>query len=365
MNIVETTSTQIHQQYALSDIRMLFNELNLPLGTQSFFLSEHWFVSWLSNKNVQPKLITFRQNETTIGFVFLGKQSAWYGDTYYLNQTGLQQYDQMWIEHNDIICHEQHYSQCRQALLNLLSQTKNFHRLVVSLTPSHTWESDQTFIWSYVCEQVPYIDLKGLQKDQISMGKWLSKNTRSSINRASNYIKKQHGELSISKIADPLASLTKDIAPLHIAQWQATDAGSGFTNVNFVSFHQQLCTLNAGNYQVEILQISAGEQILGYLYMMLSHKTVYFYLSAINYDDDDNRYKPGMVMHKLAIEYYAALGFERYDFLAGRARYKTSLSTHRYPLYTIHIANNGLKHRILFTLNGIAKRLKQFKTGRK
>ncbi|WP_371192505.1 GNAT family N-acetyltransferase [Glaciecola sp. SC05] len=364
MDIVENLTTQIHQTYSLDDVRQLFRDVEAPAGMRSIFTSEQWLVAWLKCADAMPALITFNNEGETIGFAFLGKQTAWYGDTYYLNQTGISEYDQMWIEHNDIICSETWLPQCRYSLLQALSHTENFHRLIISLCPSMQWDAEHTFLWSIDTAQVAYVDMSLIQNSSDGMAKLLSKNARSGINRSKNYIQKNHGDIAFDVVDNPIDTLQQKAAPLHVAQWRDTDSGSGFSNPHFVDFHKQLCGNNCENYRTEVLHFKAGEQDLGYLYMMLSHKTVFFYLSAINYNDDDNRYKPGLVMHKLAIEHYANLGYERYDFLAGYARYKETLSTHHYPLYTLHIANSALKHRILFGVNRAVKRFTQFKDSR-
>lgn len=359
MNIVDTVSTQIHQHYSLSYVHELFQGIVESDSANSIFMSEQWFSAWLNCLKSLPMLVVFSSVDNAVGFAFLGKQNAWYGDIYYLNQTGSPKYDQMWIEHNDIISSEQWLAPCRLALLNSLSKLKKFHRLVVSLSPCNEWQSEHTFLWSEGIEQVAFVNAALIADKPDGMATLLSKNTRSAINRARNYIQKEYGDIRI-ECADNLSDILKNnIAPLHIAQWQNTESGSGFSNPHFVDFHDNLCNNGNDAHRVEILQFSAGERDLGYLYMMLSHKQVYFYLSAINYQNQDNRYKPGMVMHKLAIEHYAALGYQTYDFLAGHARYKESLSTDHYPLYTLHIANKAWPHRLLYKANQLVKRFTQ------
>lgn len=145
--------------------------------------------------------------------------------------------------------------------------------------------------------------------------------------------------------------LTSDIAPLHIQQWASTEHGSGFSNPVFAEFLQLLCCEDNDDCKCEVLTFSAGELVLGHLFNIISDNAVYFYLSAINYADSDNKYKPGMLIHRLAIEHYGERNMSKYDFLAGQARYKESLSTHSYPMYTIHLAKNTWTHRLLYQLN--------------
>jgi CelD/BcsL family acetyltransferase involved in cellulose biosynthesis len=289
----------------------------------------------------------------------LGKQSAWYGDTYYLNQSGNAQDDQMWIEHNDVVCADQHKAPCRAALLLTLQQLPRFHRIVISLSESADWPTDGLFTWSKEETPVAYVDLQHLTAKALAYEATLSKNTKSAVRRAAKYIENTHGKITTVLKTEALSSLlTKDIAPLHIQQWGSTEHGSGFSNPVFSEFLHLLCKEDTQSCKCEVLSFSAGELVLGYLFNIVRHNTVYFYLSAINYADSDNKYKPGMLIHTLAIEHYRQRNMSKYDFLAGKARYKESLSTHSYPMYTIHLAKNTWTHRLLYQLNQVINTIK-------
>jgi CelD/BcsL family acetyltransferase involved in cellulose biosynthesis len=129
------------------------------------------------------------------------------------------------------------------------------------------------------------------------------------------------------------------MAKLHIKQWGGHSFGSGFSNKRFVDFHRNIMTQGIGQ-TAHVAKYTAGDQLLGYLYYFTFGTTVYFYLSAINYANHNNKYKPGLVMHKLAMEDFMHQGFSSYDFLAGKARYKTSLSNQEYLLYNVKIYSN-------------------------
>jgi CelD/BcsL family acetyltransferase involved in cellulose biosynthesis len=65
---------------------------------------------------------------------------------------------------------------------------------------------------------------------------------------------------------------------------------------------------------------------IGCLYNFLFRGRVYAYQSGLAYSPD-NRLKPGLVSHDEAMELNRKAGARVYDFLAGEARYKASLST--------------------------------------
>lgn len=350
---------KITDVFDLSEVERLYDSLSTQLPSHSFFLSKSWIISWLQVITTPISLVVFYSNEQPIGFAFLGKQSKWYGDTYYLNQSGNAKDDQMWIENNDIIVPQAFKHHCRIALLQTLQQTPRFHRIVLSLVASKNWPTDHLFTWAAEQSSVSFVNLQALQNNEKNFETTLSKNSKSAVRRAAKYIEKQYGEITMRMRHDNLHELLQqELAPLHIKQWQNTAHGSGFENPVFTKFLALLSKSNAPECRCEVLSFHAGDKTLGYLFNIISHNEVYFYLSAINYADADNKYKPGMVIHKLAIEHYARLNYSKYDFLAGAARYKESLSTDTYTMYTIELAKNSWMHRLLFKVNRLLQLLK-------
>jgi CelD/BcsL family acetyltransferase involved in cellulose biosynthesis len=91
-----------------------------------------------------------------------------------------------------------------------------------------------------------------------------------------------------------------------------------------MEFHRALVSRAWPEGGVELLRIRAGEKPIGYLYNFLWRGWVGYYTSGFVYTDD-NRLKPGLVAHWLAIERHLAAGARIYDFMAGESRYKASL----------------------------------------
>jgi CelD/BcsL family acetyltransferase involved in cellulose biosynthesis len=79
---------------------------------------------------------------------------------------------------------------------------------------------------------------------------------------------------------------------------------------------------------VELLQLAAGSQIQGYLYNFHYAGMVCNFQSGFAYDDD-NRHRPGLLAHAMAITQAQRSGMLVYDFLAGDAPYKARLGSQR------------------------------------
>ncbi len=321
--------------YTDADIQQLYADTFPTPALDNFFLSEHWIRNWLACAKLTPKLLTFRYNNDIVGFVFIGKRSSILGDHYYLNQTGNEKDDQIWIEYNDVIC-ASHHQECRLALLEYIaSQPRSYQFIGINQTTDN-WLSPKWLEWS---TQTMH-SYKTNIDSTTPIGSHFSKNTKSQISRSVRFIEQEYGEISYAWIThSEIEGTLEQMAKLHIKQWGGHSFGSGFSNKRFVDFHRNIMTQGIGQ-TAHVAKYTAGDQLLGYLYYFTFGTTVYFYLSAINYANHNNKYKPGLVMHKLAMEDFMHQGFSSYDFLAGKARYKTSLSNQEYLLYNVKIYSN-------------------------
>jgi len=126
--------------------------------------------------------------------------------------------------------------------------------------------------------------------------------------------------LEVAENADEALSFFDAMSDMHQRTWHDRDGEGAFS----VAFHKRLIETCYPKGRVELLRLSAGETVIAYLYNFIDGKTVRYYSSGFLYEAD-NRLKPGMVAHTLCIEHYLATGMDRYDFMAGEARYKTSL----------------------------------------
>jgi CelD/BcsL family acetyltransferase involved in cellulose biosynthesis len=129
---------------------------------------------------------------------------------------------------------------------------------------------------------------------------------------------------------------------------------SGFKNPHFVDFHHRLIEQNFDNNQVNLFKLKAGDTTLAILYFLLDGETAYFYLQGVNYEEN-GKFKPGLIAHTLAIEYFIGKGYLFYDFMGGKSQYKTQLSSHTTDLTTLLIQ----RPKTIFQLENMARNIKQ------
>lgn len=159
----------------------------------------------------------------------------------------------------------------------------------------------------------------------------LSANTRQQLRRSRRLAEQQLGPLAIDRAVDTEQALGwfDATAPLHRARWagpSGSPSASGFDNPAFVAFHRRLIGLGFAEGMIDYLRVRAGDTPLAYLYNFVAGGRVQFYLSGVDHTIDPSM-RPGLLAHWCAIEHALAKGGRAYDFLAGDARYKRSLST--------------------------------------
>lgn len=299
-----------------------------------FFLSSAWISSWLEAFSPLASVVYAKVESKVVGLgIFTVTKQRRHGfiapRTLRLHQTGIESEDQIWIEYNDFLLlkgNEQIISKAMQSYLTqqfdgwdewstgAMDEHSTLHTLAKQFYPKEVWRSRHYGK-----------DLALLRSENQTYRQTLSKNTRYQISRTEKAYK-QRGEIRL-EVANTMAqslSFFEEIAPLHQARWASLQS-SGFDNPNFVRFHQLLIEKAWESSQVELVRLLVDDKPVGYLYNFLYKRRVYFYLSAFVYEDDQ-KIKPGLLMHCLCIEKYTSQDMDYYDFMGGDMRYKRSLA---------------------------------------
>lgn len=355
------------QALSLPEIALIWQDLEHE--STSFFLSWSWIGTWLMTLSDPVHVFVFYRNDNLqkpIGICIAGEvEMSGFGvgcKQLFLNQSGKQPLDQAWIEYNDILANEHDAQECRSAWIQHCFNHDNMDCVIINTSPiaSQHWSDNGLF---KIDQEIVLGFAKHLSSDFADLTTLLSsfsKNRRAQIKRAIRFIETQYGDIVISKRTgkDALTHITP-LGELHKSRWGESEYGSGFDNPKFVEFHQQLLLLEHPNQDIHLLEFTAGTTNLGYLYNFQYNGKVYFYLSGVNYVSADNKCKVGLVMHALAMQYYAGLNCSIYDFLGGASAYKTSLSDHQYHFYSTHLSRNSMSYQIKRSLHKMQQLLIQ------
>jgi CelD/BcsL family acetyltransferase involved in cellulose biosynthesis len=181
----------------------------------------------------------------------------------------------------------------------------------------------------------------------------LSGSTRYHLRRSWRSYEQGGGTLMVRQAADVAEGLRflDALAALHQASWIARGHPGAFAQPAFRAFHRALVQRGLPQGEVELLRISVvgntHTQIIGYLYNLRWRDRLYSYQSGFDYPGAAVHQSPGLTCHHAAIAAAIASGARSYDFMAGAARYKTSLSNAAVDLHWLDLARPAMLHGLL------------------
>ncbi len=203
-------------------------------------------------------------------------------------------------------------------------------------------------------QPAPYIDFTHIAPDANAFLAGLGPNTRYQLRRSARRYAAQ-GPLSVHRAANiaEAQDMLDELARLHQISWVERGRSGAFANPYFRKFHRELITRAMSRGEVDLLRISAGPQLIGCLYNFRFDGGVLAYQSGFNYPAAGPHQKPGLTSHHLAIDMYRAEGEQRYDFLAGEERYKSSLSNASTTLHWFDVVPTWSPRGVITRLLGM------------
>lgn len=312
----------------------------------SFFLSSHWLAAceqtWEGHCCFDK--IELRDNHRALGLVLIGagteiRHSILESRVIAINESTDQDFDEVTIELNGFYnTNRSNFQDSFSALLSNLLQQPNWDELRFSgliegdgLTAARI--AKDLGLNTRVFRRRPSYSIDLCTVRNQFRGDYLatrSANTRQQLRRSLRALEATLGPTSLVKASSTAEALQwlQDLSPLHRARWPSGKKPIGFDNPRFVGFHENLIRGSFDSGDIDLLQLSAGEKPIAYLYNLKFKGHIGFYLSGIDYSTAE-KYRPGMLAHWLAIEYYLSAGANTYDFLAGQNLYKERLCTNQ------------------------------------
>lgn len=302
----------------------------------SVFLSWIWIGLIVDHLQPGSRLLRVTRDGRTVGLALLGRTVSWpaFPAALCLNETGDRNRDQVMIEYNGILAERGLEPRVMAACLRLLGTAGGCLRLSgvggdwLALCRTERWHSRLL----RNAQPSPYTDLTRIDpEDPLAR---LGRNDRQQIRRTFRYYEAA-GPLRIERAESRQQALVwlDALAELHTRSWHRRGQASAFEKEAFAAFHRRLVAAATSGIVADLLRVSAGSEQLGYLYNLCRHGTVYAYQSGFFYQENISHARPGLVAHIMAMSMYSQEGRTLYRFLAGDARYKTSLATGRDELF--------------------------------
>ena len=303
----------------------------------SFFTSWGWIGTWVGSlpRQFHPRLLRVTQGDALIGLAVLVDRKYWrhrlipVTETH-LNATGSPHYDSLTIEYNDILWCQNIPENIKYSVLDRLVRDHIKEELhAPGVQPESYWSNKPL---TKICFSIDSKECNGVDLSQVRVDgdylRLISANTRTKIRKVIKALHQGAGlNIRLAEGAPAAEAMYEDLVRLHQQTWVARGKPGAFSNQYVYDFHLQLIRNRLPFGEIQLLSTYSGEKLLGVLYNFVYRGRVYNYQSGIDYTDGNDRLKPGLVIHSMAIEFCARAGFSYYDLMAGDTQYKRSLGT--------------------------------------
>jgi CelD/BcsL family acetyltransferase involved in cellulose biosynthesis len=356
----------VHAASQWAGVVGLWSELAAVSPYSSFFLSPEWVESWLETfaASLRPEILVFESDGRPVGICLLVRTVVRVGPfrvtRVYLNTAGENEDDSPCIEFNNILCRQGYEGSVAAALFEHLKSKRWDELAIPGLCEGPVFDAlaavfgdlKQELSWrsSY------YVNLAGLRETNTPYDGALSRKWRQHL-RQSMKLYAQIGDLQVEQargVPEALEMLD-ELSALHQKTWIGRGKPGSYASSLFLDFQRRLITRLVPRQEVQLLRIAAGSETVGFRYNFVQRGKVYCYQSGLSYHEDD-RYKPGLVVHGCAIRHYQEQGLDDYDFLAGDAQYKKSLATDSRKLAWVLFRRRNLKFHVIETLRRLKRR---------
>ena len=336
----------------------------------SFFQSWMWIGTWLAKLPSSAKryLLEVTDDGETIGLAVivastLVRHRFVRSRALLLHETGSHDMDRMTIEYNSFVAEAGREREViSEGMRCMGAASVAWDEFVVSGVGSDAFEAWQAAIadskWHLLYRQQSdclFVDLCAIRDAGGDYLALLSANTRQQVRRSiKGYEKLGSLNLSVASTGEVAIQYLHDLQALHDAHWASRGKEGAFPNDFTRAFHDQLVLTGINCGAVQLLRVSAGEEVVGYLYNFVRNGHIYFYQSGVKYSDNP-KVKPGLVCHYLAVMHNLQAGNRIYDFLAGPQRYKQSLATAEARMVWFSLQ----RPRLIFALENLLQRVKK------
>ncbi|WP_144299645.1 GNAT family N-acetyltransferase [Elioraea rosea] len=323
----------------------------------SFFQSWTWMGCLFEERFPAPVVIEAARAGETVGLALFNRR----GRTLHLGASGAPLLDAPFIEHNAPLVAAAGAE--RDRILALLfaaawAETGARH-LVLSGVPPALVSRAGGHLLRLQERAAPWVDLAAIRREEGGYRARLSSNTRYQVTRSIRRYERR-GPLTLEHAISPttLEAWLTALMDLHGETWRRRGKPGAFAGPFARRFHAALTAKALARGELDLLRLSAGGDVVGYLYNLRLRGRVSAYQSGLVAAAEGGHEKPGLTLHVLAIERSLAGGDVAYDFLAGDDRYKRSLATESADLAWADLAAPGALGWAQAGAAGLARRLR-------
>lgn len=290
----------------------------------SFFQSWSWVGCLAAERYPDPVLLQAEQDGTLLGLALFNRHRG----RLHLAASGDPAHDAPFIEHNAPLAL---HPDATPALFAAAWRAGGVQRLVLDGTDPLTLAAAGGTPLRLQQRLAPRVVLDAVRAGGGDYLATRSGNARYQLRRSLRAYASR-GPVLLQRAADTAEALEwlQAMIRLHEATWQARGQPGAFATEYLRRFHHALVLRAMADHALDMLRVTAGGEIVGYLYNFSLRGQVSAYQSGLAVAAGHE--KPGLTCHALAIERALAGGDAVYDFLGGADRYKLSLANDEAPL---------------------------------
>lgn len=302
-------------------------------GAPSFFLRWLWMESWLSTcvagQAPMPDVLAVERDGHDVALALVGRGAARRAlgavSALWLNQSGDAAADRPFIEYNGLLAGAQDAGEAARAAMACLARERGWRLLFLSGmagdAPLLAHLPPARRVVRRDVSPAYFVDLAAVRAGGGEYLALLSGNTRSQIRRS---LKELGGEIAVEQALDAatVAGWLEDARALNAGR----HADNAWEAEGFRAFLRAITLAGMADGSVELLRFCCNGEVLGYLHNFRHGERAMNYQSAFA-APLSSKSKPGLMCHAAAVTRYAAQGLAHYSLLAGKDRYKQSLST--------------------------------------
>ena len=295
----------------------------------SFFQSWTWVGCLAEERYDDPLLLRAESGGRVVGLALFNRRRG----RLHLTASGEARLDAPFIEHNAPLLAAGEEAAALPALMGEAWRIAGARGLVFAGVPPAALRAAGGVAFRLREEPAPYVDLDAVRAAGRDWFTTLSANTRYQLRRSARCLSRS-GELRIERAETEAQALEwlGALAALHGESWRRRGHPGAFADPFSLRFHHALVARAQERRELDLLRLSAGGETFGYLYNLRQGGRVYAYQSGLDHGRAGRHGKPGLTFHALAVGRALAAGDRVYDFLAGAARYKSSLANASVPL---------------------------------
>jgi CelD/BcsL family acetyltransferase involved in cellulose biosynthesis len=305
----------------------------------SFFQSWTWIGCLVHEQFSDPVVVRARQGGSTVGLALFNRRAG----GLHLAESGDPVRNIPFIEHNAplVTLPGKAGQKVVAAILEEAWRARGVRRLVLSGVSDSTLAAAAGQVLKQQRRGAPLVDLAAIRAAGGNYMGSRSSNTRYQLRRSlRRYASRGPLLLQMADESEQALGWLKELIRLHTMTWRRRGKAGAFGQPFVRRFHEALLLRALERQELELLRLSAGSHVVGYLYNFRLGGRVSAYQSGLAYPEGDSHEKPGLSLHALAIERALAAGDQVYDFLAGADRYKQSLATGSTDLVWAELAHS-------------------------